>query len=53
MITNLNVNLEVEQEILVEKNNAKAKITKIEFQPKQWEESRKKNKGHGQDLTVR
>ena len=39
MITNLNVNLEVGQEILVGKNNDKAKITKIEFHPKSGEVS--------------
>ena len=53
MITNLNVNLEVGQEILVGKNNDKAKITKIEFHPKSGEVSINTTKGPRKALTFR
>jgi hypothetical protein len=53
MITNLNVNLEVGQEILVGKNNDKAKITKIEFHPKSGEVIINTTKGPRKALTFR
>ena len=51
MITNLNVNLEVGQEIIVGKNNDKAKITKIEFHPKSGEVIINTTKGPRKALT--
>ena len=53
MIKNLNVNLEVGQEILVGKNNSKAKITKIEFHPKSGEVSINTTRGPRKALTFR
>jgi hypothetical protein len=53
MIKNLNVSLEVGQEILVGKNNSKAKITKIEFHPKSGEVSINTTKGPRKALTFR
>jgi len=53
MIKNLNVSLEVGQEILVGKNNSKAKITKIEFHPKSGEVSINTTRGPRKALTFR
>jgi hypothetical protein len=53
MIKNLNVSLEVGQEILVGKNNDKAKITKIEFHPKSGEVSINTTRGPRKALTFR
>lgn len=53
MIRNLNVNLEVGQEILVGRNNDRAKITKIEFHPKSGEVSLNTTRGPRKALTFR
>jgi len=53
MIKNISLNLEVGQEILVGKNNDKAKITKIEFHPKSGEVSINTTRGPRKALTFR
>jgi hypothetical protein len=53
MIKNISLNLEVGQEILVGKNNDKAKITKIEFHPKSGELSINTTRGPRKALTFR
>lgn len=51
--SNLAVNLEVGQEILVGKNNERARITKIEFHEKSGEVSINTTKGPRKALTFR
>jgi hypothetical protein len=53
MIKNISLNLEVGQEILVGKNNDKAKITKIEFHPKSGELAINTTRGPRKALTFR
>jgi len=53
MIKNISLYLEVGQQILVGKNNDKAKITKIEFHPKTGEVSINTTKGPRKALTFR
>ena len=53
MIRNISLNLELGQEILVGKNNERAKITKIEFHPKSGEVSINTTKGPRKALTFR
>ena len=53
MIKNISLYLEVGQQILVGKNNDKAKITKIEFHPKKGEVSINTTKGPRKALTFR
>lgn len=53
MIKNISLNLEVGQEIIVGKNNDKARITKIEFHEKTGEVSINTTKGPRKVLTFR
>ena len=53
MIKNISLNLEIGQEILVGKNNEKARITKIEFHPKSGEVSINTTRGPRKALTFR
>ena len=53
MIKNISLYLEVGQQILVGKNNDKAKITKIEFHPKTGEVSINTTKGPRKALTFK
>jgi len=53
MVKNISVFLEVGQEILVGKNNEKARITKIEFHPKSGEVSINTTKGPRKALTFK
>ena len=53
MIKNISLNLEIGQEILVGKNNERAKITKIEFHPKSGEVNINTTKGPRKALTFR
>jgi len=52
-LRNINLNLELGQEILVGKNNDRAKITKIEFNEKSGEVSLHTTKGPRKALTFR
>jgi|TARA_R110001592_G_scaffold302875_2_gene574907 hypothetical protein len=53
MIKNLSLNLEVGQEILVGKNNKRARITKIEFHEKSGEVTINTTQGPRKALTFR
>jgi hypothetical protein len=53
MIKNISLNLELGQEIIVGKNNDKARITKIEFHEKTGEVSINTTKGPRKVLTFR
>lgn len=52
-VNNISLNLEVGQEILIGQNNARAKITKIEFHEKSGEVELKTTKGPRKALTFK